>query len=1018
MGRRPVPATGQPATPLAHRRARAVTAVLAIAALTGGLLSSGRLTPAAAASPSSGTIGPGNPSRTWDGRDYPLQSTLVPEACPPASDPDNLRCDHFYLTVNVAASYWNTRTGGARIRIAWADPNDDFDLYVYDKNGNQVAASAAGGTTSEEVIVQDANSGQSPYEVRVVPFLVECAVTPCADPQTPGDQDYDGRATFETATGGDPPNPTRETGGLAFGPATVVDPQRTEGEPLNWIDRNGNYWETGPYGASTQQSFIHRSIDGGDQFNIVSPVGLRPDPPPGGGDTDLVTDDQRIAYFVDLEALVNLGCAVSNDDGNSWRKNPVCVDNTVVDRQWFAIDNGTNRNAGTPSQPNQDGAADNTVFLAFRQVTEGSFIYSSPGSKGPADPTGGLVYANSSADSEPISNGAPCGQLRFDPVKRNLYYPCVAGDHVEITVGHVDVGQRTGIEYVNRVTPRSPGGAVGDIFPSVATDSDGTLYAVWVDENDHNVYYSASFDEGVTWTDANPSDGPASNDNPEPDVWQVNGNDANSNVFPWAQAGSPGNLAVAWYGSPSELDSDDMPSWYEDREAADDFEWFGYASLIRNAASSSPSFAQQRFTAKPMHYGQICNSGLACTTEDGDRTLLDFFAVHLDRDGTMRFVYNDTTSQHHGAHVFEVRQLAGPTANGGSVNKARPGNPMADRAADANWPHYAPGGPGAGGRAGPNQPHLDLRRLNVSQPNASMLRVELSLENLLVAFNPPAGKANNVWLVRFQARSRGEGGEEAYRIFYVGAESVGTNRSPIFFAGSGEAAAPAPEGAEPPGNGCQTTTPENCKLVNYPKEVLATGQMYPGTGRIVIDVPIQGGFDPALSPTLERPILGDVLHNVTAFTFGRNADADVYADVDATRPFNYRLGSRVIPPSDPVVTLVKSGPLTAKRGQLITYELEYRNAGPAAAEQSVITDSLPLDVAFVSASNGGTYSSATHSVTWKIGTVGVNAGATRTVTGRVRQSALVGMAIVNRATFTAAETVSPPTGITTTLIIP
>ena len=36
----------------------------------------------------------------------------------------------------------------------------------------------------------------------------------------------------------------------------------------------------------------------------------------------------------------------------------------------------------------------------------------------------------------------------------------------------------------------------------------------------------------------------------------------------------------------------------------------------------------------------------------------------------MRIVYNDTTSQHHGAHVFEVRQVAGPSANGTTINKA------------------------------------------------------------------------------------------------------------------------------------------------------------------------------------------------------------------------------------------------------------------------------------------------------------------------------------------------------------
>ena len=810
--------------------------ILASLLLLGALLATPGANPRVqAATPATGTIGGPNASVEWQGQLYPLMSTAVPEACPPATDPLNVRCDHFNLTVDVPPSYWDTHTGGADISISWGSADNDFDLYVYDANGTLVAQSGSSGTTTERAFVQSASGT---YEVRVVPFLVIAS-------------DYTGTAAFVTSDGGPTPNPDRSTGGLAFGPATVVDAQRTEGEPVNHIDKDGNYWESGPYGTSTQLSFIHRSTDGGDQFNIVSPVGIRPDTPPGGGDTDIVTDDQGNAYFVDLEGLINLGVAVSNDDGNTWRKNSLAIPTAGDDRQWFAADNGPTAAAG-----------DNTVFVAYRQVATGSYIYSTPGSTGASDPVGGVVYQNASADAvNAVSTGAPCGQMRFDPVNRNLYYPCAAGDHILLTVGHVAPGQRTGIVFHNVSTPASPGGVVGDIFPAVAVDRAGNVYAAWVDETTHDVYYAYSTDQGASWSD----------------VRQVNGNDANSNVFPWAIAGNDGTLAIAWYGSPSHLDSDNMPSWYNNRAAASQYKWYGYVSFITNAASASPSYAQQRFTEKPMHYGQICNGGIGCTTSDGDRTMADFFAVNFDRDGSMRFVYDDTTSQHHGAHLFEVRQVAGPSGAGTTISKARPANPVNDPTGDAQSPHYAPGGAGA------NLRQYDFTKLAVSQPNAATLRFKMTVASL-ASLLPPPGKTGGLWLTRFQALSVGDGGEEAYRLFYVGAESTGGG-APTFFAGSGTSAQ-----GDVPGNGCVTTTAENCKIVEYPREITANGSIAGNT--ITIDVPLDGGFG------ANRPILGDTLYNVTALSAGRSNDTDLYADVDATRSFDVKLGVEQPPVND------------------------------------------------------------------------------------------------------------------------
>lgn len=988
------------------RRSR-FTALLAAAALTSTLVGAAVAPTVLAATPHSKNIGftsSYSRSATWQGNTYAVGGRADPAVCDPhVNDPSppDLICDHFFFTVAVDAAYWTTHNGGAEVTITWANSSDDFDLYVFDKDGNQVASSATGGGNVERAMVNEPDRAHSPYEVRVLPFLISS-----------GSSDYKGVVGLSsTLATGPTVLPTRTPGGLAFGPATVVDAQRTEGEPLNFIDRNGAYWESGPFGTSTQQSFIHRSTDRGDSFHIVSAIGgQRPNLPPGGGDTDIAVDDQRVAYFTDLEALVGIDASVSNDLGNSWRKDPAAnagSAETAVDRQWFAVDNGTNTTPGTsPSAPNAAGAADNTVFLTYRQALLGSYIVSTPGSTGPLDPVGGLVYTNATdlAPTEPINVGAaPCGQLKFDPVKRNLYLACGDGDQVRVAVGHVNVGQRTGIHFTEYKTPKSPGGGgTSDVFPILTTDKGGNVYVVWVDENNHQVYYSASSTEGKTWTSAK----------------LVNGNDSHSNTFPWAVGGAAGTLTVMWLGNASTIGGNEMPSFFNDRVAAAGFPWYGYVSVVQGATGSAPTFNQVRFTRKPMHYGQICNAGTLCLVTRGDRTMADYFSGKLDNDGRLRIVYNDTTSQHHGAHLFEARQLRGPNpGTGGTLNDPFPVNPMSDRTGDAQYPHYDPlTGPG------PNMNPFDFTKLELSRLNQSTLRVRMTVVGPLADAVPPSGnglvKTNSLWLTRFQAKSIGEGGETAYRIFYVGAEKTGPGAPDTFFAGSGMGA--TGPGNAIPGNGCVTNTPGNCKYVEYPRE-----KTVPGTavGNVItIDVPIQTGFGSG------RPINGDILFNVTAFSFGRLETtgppapplpvADFYTDVDATRSFDYSLvtNSAVGAPEDPVVLLSMSGPASAAPGSYATYRVTYRNLGPAASESAKIVDTLPDGVTFYSATRSGVYNSTTRTVTWSLGTVAANTTGYVDLKVKVASTTPAGTILVNRANFTGKLTISPPTAVASTLV--
>src|SRR5215210_5605171 len=335
-----------------------------------------------------------------------LSGSITPTACGP-------------MHAITVASGETTITAVASMDVA----ANDITLELYDPSG-ALKSHADTGTSPEEIVYQSADLTPGVWHVQVCPFSGGVVAEP-----------YSYNGTFSTSSApvaevvpgsggggvGGTPAPKYVAGKLLFSPATVVDPQRTEGEPLNFLDPKSNtYWESGPFGTTTQMSWIHRSTDNGLEFHVDSPVGLRPDALPGGGDTDIAVDDQGYHYFVDLEALVNLGTSVSNDNGNNWRKNPVAVQNVAVDRQWYAVDNGTTASA-----------ADNTVFLAFHETPVGTYIYSSPGSTGPTDQVGGLVWQNSSAEApRPLATDATCGQIRFDKVTRNLYYVCNEGTHV------------------------------------------------------------------------------------------------------------------------------------------------------------------------------------------------------------------------------------------------------------------------------------------------------------------------------------------------------------------------------------------------------------------------------------------------------------------------------------------------------------------------------------------------------------------------------------------------------------
>ncbi|MEZ2280012.1 MAG: DUF4347 domain-containing protein [Microcoleus sp.] len=101
------------------------------------------------------------------------------------------------------------------------------------------------------------------------------------------------------------------------------------------------------------------------------------------------------------------------------------------------------------------------------------------------------------------------------------------------------------------------------------------------------------------------------------------------------------------------------------------------------------------------------------------------------------------------------------------------------------------------------------------------------------------------------------------------------------------------------------------------------------------------------------------------------------------------------------LSVVKTGPVSAKAGETVTYTIATVNKGPYAAAGVTITDSIIPGLTGVTASDGGTYDAVTGIVTWKPVAIDNGATITRTV-GVVLPATL--SAISNTARSSAVTT--------------
>ncbi len=139
--------------------------------------------------------------------------------------------------------------------------------------------------------------------------------------------------------------------------------------------------------------------------------------------------------------------------------------------------------------------------------------------------------------------------------------------------------------------------------------------------------------------------------------------------------------------------------------------------------------------------------------------------------------------------------------------------------------------------------------------------------------------------------------------------------------------------------------------------------------------------------------VGTVLEN-TAYISTTTPETD-YTDNSANATTTVRTPA-------PNLALYKYAPASKDHGKNMTYVLYSNNFGDETAFDAVLNDTLPLNVDFISASDGGTYNSTTRNVTWNLGDILPFASDSTMVNVSIPGSVPVGTVLENTAYISTA----------------
>jgi len=246
---------------------------------------------------------------------------------------------------------------------------------------------------------------------------------------------------------------------------------------------------------------------------------------------------------------------------------------------------------------------------------------------------------------------------------------------------------------------------------------------------------------------------------------QVSGGESHIALFPWLEAGSAGRVAVVWFSTTSDVNSN----------ATD---WRCYSAITLDATANQPVFHMAEVSDHVVHASNISEGGLTVpiVVSGANRNLCDYFQVAIDPQGACVVAYADDHNDFDG-HTYVARQLSGPSlyasANGGT-GVLDPVAPTTPPAPDPSMPQVSDflhdAASGSGLQPIPNDSPYDI--LSIRYNCASLGLAPLLEARMRVSQLSPV-PANSFWRVHFAANVPGlvaDRGDQFFLVASTGAD--------------------------------------------------------------------------------------------------------------------------------------------------------------------------------------------------------------------------------------------------------